>query len=63
MAFGAEAVLFGVVLGGLGLALRARVKRLRFEVERLQGALPASPVLVQRARLSAARSPADRSAR
>ncbi len=54
--FGAEAVLLVVVLGTLALGLLGRLKRLRAEVERLQGALPASPVPAELARLAAARA-------
>lgn len=54
--FIAEAVLFVVVLGGIGLGLLGRVKRLRREVVTLQAALPASSVPGQLARLAVARS-------
>ena len=54
--FGAELVLLVVVVGGLALGLLGRLRRLRAEVERLQGALPASAVPAELARLSASRS-------
>jgi len=54
--FIAEAVLFVAVVGGLGVGLLGRLKRLRGEVVRLQGAVPATAVQAQFARLAAARS-------
>lgn len=54
--FIAEAVLFVVVLGGVGLGLLGRLKRLRGEVVRLQAAVPASRVPGELARLAAARA-------
>lgn len=51
-----EAVLFVVVLGGIGLGLFGQLRRLRGEVVALQAALPASRVPGELARLSAARS-------
>lgn len=54
--FVAEAVLFVVVLGGIGLSLVERLKRLRAEVVRLQAVVPASPVPTELARLAASRA-------
>lgn len=54
--FIAEAVLFVVVLGGIGLGLLARLKRLRGQVVALQAALPSSRVPGELARLAAART-------
>lgn len=54
--FIAEAALFVVLLGGIGLGLLGRLKRLRGEVVRLRAALPASPVPGELASLAAARS-------
>jgi predicted permease len=53
--FAAEVVLFVVVVCAFAVGLVGRVRRLRDEVARLRGAVPASQVPTQLARLSAAR--------
>lgn len=51
----AEVVLFVVVVCAFAVGLVGRSRRLRDEVARLRGAVPASQVPTQLARLSAAR--------